>query len=267
MGSLWQETCILVKNVSLLIDNLAASQFSSQSLQCLRLACDYRESMTGVIGICADGTVLKPAIIREGKTPASLLSILMTLVNARVHGLHSASGWMDPDVFIEYVRLIVLPVTRGEPSVLLLDCHYSHHHESVDMFLAANNMRILKVPEGMTAKHQPVDVGITGLVKSKLRRKWAQHQATLDNNWDEHDSIVAFGEAMSEVDATVVKSAFSRAIGAYCTSGVVRTDRSTRRRQQREESRQRVQQGHALQPLSEGVEVAIATVVEDPSVV
>jgi hypothetical protein len=75
---------------------------------------------------------------------------------------------------IQYINHIIVPYTRDEPTLLVIDCYESHLTSSFLQHAHAHNIRVATVPSSTTFLHQPLDVGVFNTIKCKWRHDWDQ---------------------------------------------------------------------------------------------
>src|SRR5947209_1940817 len=68
-------------------------------------------------------------------------------------------------------------MSKGEKSVLLMDKYSTHMTDNVKNHANYLNIHIIYIPEGMTFKFQPLDVGINGIIKEKSIEKFSNFKA------------------------------------------------------------------------------------------
>jgi hypothetical protein len=83
---------------------------------------------------------------------------------------HSESGWMNGDIFCEYLQRIRDQVPNGEQIFLICDIHASHRASCVKSLAATLNITLLYIPAGRTDQLQPLDRVVFGALKSEARR-------------------------------------------------------------------------------------------------
>ena len=86
----------------------------------------------------------------------------------------SSSGWTTGQLMIQYINHIIVPYTRDEPTLLIIDCYESHLTSTFLQHAHAHNIRVATVPSSTTFLRQPLDVGVFNTIKSKWRHDWDQ---------------------------------------------------------------------------------------------
>lgn len=130
--------------------------------------------VTFCAGVSATGNVVPPFLI-------------FPRVNFRTHmlnggppgteGAANPSGWMNCDIFIQYMNHFIKHVhpSNASPVLLLLDNHCSHVSiETIDL-AKANGIVLLTLPPHCSHKLQPLDRSVFGPLKSYFNRAC--------NNW------------------------------------------------------------------------------------
>jgi len=129
-----------------------------------------KERITLGLTISATGTKLKPIVICKGESDKCLNKFNL---NKNIIGTHSSSGWIN-----ENIMLIVLDqiakCSGGEKSILLLDQYDAHKTDKVKEYAESKNIILIYIPVGMTYKYQPLDVGINGILKAKMKQFYAE---------------------------------------------------------------------------------------------
>ncbi|KAH9144859.1 hypothetical protein AeRB84_011205 [Aphanomyces euteiches] len=121
------------------------------------------------------------------------------------------SAWMDKRVWSHYLKEL-LKFIRG-PSVIIadnLDCHVSPESEEL---VSTKLFSILEpLPKNSTSAFQPLDVGVSGPLKSKLRAKWL-HERPVSHACEKRMAIIKRTiAAWNEMSTELVQNAFSKAI-------------------------------------------------------
>ena len=98
--------------------------------------------------------------------------------------LHTPNGWVTEKVFIEYLQWIRSIVVQKK-IYLVVDQFGAHFGPGSETNANSLNITLIPVPKGATAKYQPLDRGIFGIMKMKGTEKWTKinHQNP-DMKWD-----------------------------------------------------------------------------------
>lgn len=122
---------------------------------------------------------------------------------------------MDSEVWRFYLREL-LRMEISEPSVVLvdnLDCHVST--ESKEIVALELNSILQPLPKNATSVCQPLDVGVMGPLKAKLRAEWllSDQESDLSAREKRHATILRTIRAWDSILTQCVKSAFNKALG------------------------------------------------------
>ena len=165
--------------------------------------------VTVVAAITSNGGKLKSAVVTKGKT---LLSLRKFKLPSSFVGLLNDRGWMNGLTFIEWIRRVVLPYTKGESCALMCDDLPVHKTPEVRRFCAQNSIELVLIPRWSTADYQPLDVGVFGPVKQIMRKDWK-----LQMRWGVHQTdtlagmIERYRTAFERLTRTDTKNAFAKA--------------------------------------------------------
>nr|CCA14108.1 conserved hypothetical protein [Albugo laibachii Nc14] len=128
--------------------------------------------LTAVLGIKADGQKLPIMFIVKG-TPGGYIKKKELLSYPKGHVYRvQVNAWMDTNGWQYYISKLLRYKSNG-PSVLLvdnLDCHVSQ--ASKDQVAEEACCFLVPLPINSTAVCQPLDVGVMGPLKAKLRAMW-----------------------------------------------------------------------------------------------
>ena len=110
---------------------------------------------------------------------------------------------------------VLIPYFGGKRGYLILDCFWAHQNVSVVEHLEAAGISIIEVPAGQTGDLQPLDVGVFGAVKAKIRQSWADSHAEHETTWGWNEALRSFRESLGTLSSSSIRSAFEKAIGFY----------------------------------------------------
>lgn len=135
------------------------------------------QTITLVCAMSVTGSYVPPVFIFPRKKMKDYL-----LNNAPVGsiGLVSDSGFINTDLFIEYLRHFKKNVqpTKDNPVLLILDNHSSHLSLVAVNYCRDNGIHLLTLPPHSSHKMQPLDRGFFGPLKIKFAYecdKWLSH--------------------------------------------------------------------------------------------
>lgn len=89
---------------------------------------------------------------------------------------HTPSGWINEEVFSEYLMHIREYFTDDEPVHLLLDIYKAHLTKDVRTMADTLNIRLHFIPAGLTDMYQPLDRTIFGPFKAFSRKLFRERQ-------------------------------------------------------------------------------------------
>jgi hypothetical protein len=131
----------------------------------------FREHVTVVVTICANGTFLPPTWIAQGKGHISY-KVAQQMLKGSMDGsaiVQTVKGWIDIVSWSEWLQTFVLhlptPPTAQHPVLLILDGHRTRFSWECLEFAMHNHVLMFLLPPHMTARLQPLDVGIFGIFK------------------------------------------------------------------------------------------------------
>lgn len=81
----------------------------------------------------------------------------------------SKNGWINNDLFVEWLQHFVSSIPQARPVILIMDSHVSHVSEAALELAKKNQIHIMTFPSHTTHILQPLDVGIYGPLKSAWR--------------------------------------------------------------------------------------------------
>ncbi|KAJ0392002.1 hypothetical protein P43SY_003546 [Pythium insidiosum] len=124
------------------------------------------------MAIRGDGVKLPILFILKGELGGSIdMKELATYTKGHFYTVQT-NAWMD-NVGWEFYVKDLLQYEISEPSVILLDNFDSHvSDEGVDLVARVTNSLVCPLPANATSVCQPLDVGVMGPLKSKLRALW-----------------------------------------------------------------------------------------------
>lgn len=83
----------------------------------------------------------------------------------------SANGWIESDIFLQFLRFFVERIPPARPQIILLDSHASHVSVDAMKFREENGLVFLTFPAHTTHLLQPLDVSVFGPMKANWRKK------------------------------------------------------------------------------------------------
>ena len=127
-----------------------------------------KRRLTVALSCTGSGEMLPSLAIFKGKRKLKFKSPKDINVAVQV------KGWMDGDLMLRWFRATIVPYTRGEKALLLIDSFSAHESEEFMEMAKDNNVDVIIIPGGCTSKIQPLDVCLNKPFKSILRKKWLE---------------------------------------------------------------------------------------------
>lgn len=174
-----------------------------------------RLKVTVLAACTADGNMLKPTIVAKGKTVQCERSYA-ELAHDSAFLQHTESGLTTSESFIEWIDNVVLPYTKNCRAVLVLDQWTAHLTDSVRSHLRSHHITMLEVPARGTSLLQPLDVGVFGVAKKRIRAAYKEDMFIKD--WTEPDrweSTVACVKQLLAVDQVTILRGWQLAFPNY----------------------------------------------------
>ncbi|OQR88203.1 hypothetical protein ACHHYP_07143, partial [Achlya hypogyna] len=183
----------------------------------------HSTSVTAVLAVRQNGTKL-PIMFNVKACPGGTIenTELDDYPEGHLYAVQR-NGWMDRKTWDIYLRRVLQPHV-SEDSVILLDGFDAHKTPASRSFIETElQSKIALHPSNSTQVCQPLDVGVMGPFKQKLRRLWLEEQvdASLDPALDDDEltpaekrlktieRAIAAWESISE---ETVRKSFKKAI-------------------------------------------------------
>jgi len=145
------------------------------------------KTITAICCMSAAGHFVPPMLIFPRKR---VKSELMDRAPVGAVAAGSSSGWVNEDIFgkwFDHFISIVQPISRQQPTLLILDGHSSHTKNlSVIMKARQNNVKILSLPSHCTHRLQPLDVSFfksANTFYDAAVQNWIRHHARPVTEW------------------------------------------------------------------------------------
>jgi len=159
-----------------------------------------REWVTAIESICADGSILPPMIIFEGKVHISTWYI-DTLPKDWVVAV-SEKGWTNDSLGLIWLTEVFERHTKsrikGVHRLLILDGHGSHSTPEFDLFCSENLIITLCMPPHSSHLLQPLDVSCFAVLKQSYGRQIENYMRAGLNHIDKPDFLLAYTAARTE---------------------------------------------------------------------
>ena len=128
-----------------------------------------KRHVTAVLAVSAAGDVLPPMIIFNGVGKLELNVPKGWVVTVQPEAL------MDETVMVQWVKEILLPFTKKNRSMCILDSFHGHLTTKVEDALRRGNSVMGVIPTGCTSKLQPLDVSLSKPFKCAVRKSWCSY--------------------------------------------------------------------------------------------
>jgi hypothetical protein len=125
-----------------------------------------RDCVTVIGAVIGNGRVLGTTVVAKGTTSRCEQQFRSKLPNTFVQ--HTESGLTTSESFIQYLQHVILPYTKDEPAVLIVDAYPAHITNEVKQFCKSHHLKQVVVPDRATAYLQPLDVAVFGSAKWKI---------------------------------------------------------------------------------------------------
>ena len=109
---------------------------------------------------------LKPMIVCKG-TDDRCMTKLQRQFGMRITLKHSATGWSNGMITMDYINEVIAKETNNEQSVLILDRFSGHETDDVKAAAAVHNVHLIVVPARATPTCQPLDTVTFGALKTQ----------------------------------------------------------------------------------------------------
>jgi hypothetical protein len=139
-----------------------------------------QEWITVLATVCADGSLLDPAVIYEGK--GALHSGWLQDVEAGKHQIFcttSPSGWSNDDVGLTWLEQVFDWRTkckaRSDYHILIVDGHSSHLTKELLRYCLAHKILLCVLPPHSTHSLQPLDIVLFSPLSTAYSAELSQH--------------------------------------------------------------------------------------------
>lgn len=171
-------------------------------------------TITAVFSVSAAGNYCPPMLIYPRKRMAPALQN-----NGPIGALYmcSKSGWINADLFVEWLKHFqknVIP-TETSPVLLILDNHSSHISLEAYKFCKANFIHMVSLPPHTSDHLQPLDLTFFGPLKNKLYTEYDLH---LTNT--AHERITEYDVAELLNRAFLKVATMEKAVSGFRSAGI-----------------------------------------------
>ncbi|KAK3549935.1 hypothetical protein QTP86_016788 [Hemibagrus guttatus] len=177
-----------------------------------------KPAFTVVLGCYGNGQKLLPMVIFKRKTLPKEKFPAGVIVKA------NQKGWVDEEKMREWLREVYVKRPDGffhaSPSLLICDSMRAHLTATVKNRVKQMNSELAIIPGGLTKELQPLDIGVNGAFKVKLRAAWerwmtdGEHTFTKTHGRQRRASYATICEwivdAWAKISALTVVRAFAK---------------------------------------------------------
>jgi hypothetical protein len=135
-----------------------------------------KQGFTSILCVSAAGCLLKPIVIKKGKTARSLTKVELP---ENFMKCYSNSGWINCGI-LKILLDDINKHAKGEPAILILDQYSTHTDDYIINEAKKLNIKLIFVPAGLTGKLQPLDVGVNGPIKAASKKIYKKSSANID---------------------------------------------------------------------------------------
>jgi hypothetical protein len=147
---------------------------------------DDKREITVLLTISADGTLLPPQVIYQGKTHRCHADVTFP---DGWNVTHSDSHWSTAETMMEYAENILIPYCEkkkeqlklkpSQKALAIFDVFAAHRVDEFLDKLKGNNILVIFIPAGCTGDLQPLDVAVNDDFKRDLKGQfinWYSHE-------------------------------------------------------------------------------------------
>lgn len=172
-----------------------------------------KENITVLTTVNAAGGKMTPLIVFKGKyVYEQWIARNKEEYDFDISYAASKRGWMETEIFYNYMSKIIIPGLGNERPVLMVyDGHSTHVDDRVVALAAANNLTILKLPAHTSHLLQPLDLAVFKSFKSIWDKKlveWQRHNVGIKMRKQAFAEM--FAEAWHQTSPNVIKSGFKK---------------------------------------------------------
>ena len=185
------------------------TQFRGQPTPPLRGNGNPKDNVTAIATVSADGTAWPLTIVAKGTTERCVRNLELP---DDVFTEYSRCGKTNWQICVRHVNRIS-GFANGEPCALIWDGYKSHWTEQVRAEAESCNVSMIQVPDNATAKCQPLDATVFGVVTSKhealLRQLDVFEKKPLAAK---RDAVHLYNRAWKGTKKSLIKKGFREAV-------------------------------------------------------
>ena len=155
-----------------------------------------RDAVSTIGAVAGNGHVLNTAVIAKGKTTRCEQKFHSLLPRSFIQ--HTSSGLTNSISFVQYLEHVIVPYTRNQPAVLIVDGYKAHLTSKVRGWCDSHNITLVIVPDRGTSTLQPLDVAVFGMAKLDIYHDVSNTVFSIDR--DEADRWEATAECVKAID-------------------------------------------------------------------
>lgn len=202
---------------SLCLDPTRTKVVGAKGAACTRTTFgSAKENITVLTTVNAAGGKLDPLIVYKGKYLYEQWMVENADYDFQLTYASSKRGWMESEIFYNYMLNVVIPNLGDERPVLLLyDGHVSHVDDKVIELAVKHNITILKLPPHTSHLLQPLDLAVFKSFKNtwdKKLVKWQRQNVGIKLRKQYFAKM--FADAWQQVKPEVIKNGFKK--GGIC---------------------------------------------------
>ncbi|CAH2102386.1 unnamed protein product [Euphydryas editha] len=177
-----------------------------------------KENITVLTGASASGKKLPPLIVFKGKFVWDQWMADLDPVDYdfEISYAASAKGWMETDIFFNYIEKVLIPnLGEQRPVLVIYDGHSTHVNVRVVQLAIQNNIIILKLPPHTSHLLQPMDIAVFKSFKTIWDAKLVDWQRrNVGTKMPKKVFAQALADTWQQTSSDVIKSGFKKA-GIY----------------------------------------------------
>ncbi|CAG4987045.1 unnamed protein product [Parnassius apollo] len=174
-----------------------------------------KENITMLTGASANGKKLPPLIVFKGKFVWDqwMAELVGGDYDFELSYAASTKGWMETDIFYNYIEKVLIPSLGEERPVLIVyDGHSTHVHVRVVELAIRNRITILKLPPHTSHLLQPLDIAVFKSFKSIWDAKLVEWQRrNVGTKMPKKVFAQVLADTWRETNPNIIKSGFRKA--------------------------------------------------------
>ncbi|XP_049878885.1 uncharacterized protein LOC126375862 [Pectinophora gossypiella] len=199
---------------SITLDPTKTKVVGGVGLPCTRTTAGTgKEHVTVLTTVNAAGEKLNPLIVFKGKNVyEQWMADRNPEHDFELSYAASKKGWMEKDIFFNYMEKVVIPnLGQERPVLIIYDGHVSHVDEKVITLAAAHDVTILKLPPHTSHLLQPLDLAVFKSFKSLWDKKLVTWQRqNVGSKIRKQVFAEMFAEAWHATKSDVIRNGFKK---------------------------------------------------------